>query len=392
MKVSRAILVLEDGCTYKGWSFSRPLTSVGEVVFNTGMTGYQEVMTDPSYSGQIINFTYPELGNTGINNEDDESKKPLISGIIAKNICLKPSNWRYTQSLVDYLQEKQIMHIYGIDTRELTKHLRKTGTIKGCISNKDLDRDSIFSNLRSISQLVNKNIAIEASTQRPYVLNKRSLYKPLYSTSRINKTNLKENFIIVVIDFGVKNNILRYLTKYINNNNIIILPANTAFETILEYNPDGILLSNGPGNPEDISDGVQMIQKILPYRIPIFGICMGHQILSLGLGLKVFKLKFGHRGLNHPVGFNKQVEITSQNHGFAIQEDQGQQNTNLLINQLNYNDHTIAAISHREYPCFAVQYHPEASPGPHDSENLFLHFIRIIKLAKKYPNLIKIKR
>jgi carbamoyl-phosphate synthase small subunit len=386
IKANRAVLVLEDGTTYYGWSYTKKyMTSTGEVVFNTGMTGYQEVMTDPSYSGQIVNFTYPELGNTGINEEDHESSRPHLLGVISKNLCLNPSNWRQTQSIVEYMSKHSILHIYGIDTRSLTKHLRKVGTMNGCISNKILDPILISRNLQSYSKIESQDLVKTVSTLRPYRwLNKLDgmlNYKPIV---------LEENFpqkdlTIVVIDFGTKHNILRYLFQYVKH--VIVVPANTQSSKILEYNPDGILLSNGPGDPEVVIYGVQAVKDLLLHKIPIFGICMGHQVLSLALGLSSFRLKFGHRGLNHPIGLRKNIEITSQNHGFAI-DKRNFLETSILLTQSNYNDQTTAGLSHRDYPYFSVQYHPEASPGPHDSSYLFLHFLRIIKLAKKYPALI----
>nr|YP_010988192.1 carbamoyl phosphate synthase small subunit [Rhodochorton tenue]WOK79384.1 carbamoyl phosphate synthase small subunit [Rhodochorton tenue] len=382
MKANRAILVLEDGSTYYGWSFNPSLTSIGEVVFNTGMTGYQEVITDPSYSEQIINFTYPELGNTGINNEDIESKIPLLKGIISKNICVRPSNWRQNISLVDYLLQFNIMHIYGVDTRAITKQLRNSGTMNGCISSSNLDPDVLIQQLRIIAQTEKPDLALHASTNQPYILKSFSKYQPFYSPSKINNRSFQENLHLVVIDFGVKYNILRHLNKYVTR--ITVLPANTSCNNILKHQPDGILLSNGPGDPQNLPYAVNTVQELSKQNIPLFGICMGHQILSLALGLDSFKLKFGHRGLNHPVGFNKAISITSQNHGFAISQNLPEENP-LIINEVNFNDQTIAAISHREYPYFAVQYHPEASPGPHDADNLFLHFIRVIKIIQKYP-------
>lgn len=382
MKANRAILVLEDGSTYYGWSFNPSFTSIGEVVFSTGMTGYQEVITDPSYSEQIINFTYPELGNTGINNEDMESKRPLLKGVIAKNICVRPSNWRQNMSLIDYLLQFNIMHIYGVDTRAITKQLRNSGTMNGGISSSNLDPDVLIQQSRRIARTENTDLALHASTNQPYILKSFSKYQPSYSTSKFNNRSFQEKLHLVVIDFGVKYNILRHLDKYVTR--ITVLPANTSCNNILKHQPDGILLSNGPGDPQNLPYAVKTVQELSKQNIPVFGICMGHQILSLALGLDSFKLKFGHRGLNHPVGFNKAISITSQNHGFAISQNLSQENP-LIINEVNFNDQTIAAISHREYPCFAVQYHPEASPGPHDADNLFLHFIRVIKIMQKYP-------
>nr|QHO64058.1 Carbamoyl phosphate synthase small subunit [Lympha mucosa] len=382
IKPKRAILVLEDGKKYYGWSFSEPMISTGEIVFNTGMTGYQEIMTDPSYLGQIVTFTYPEIGNTGINKQDNESIKPYLNGIILKNLSKRPSNWRSHQSFINYLQKYNIIHIYGIDTRALTKYLRKSGTMNGCISTQNLDTDKIYNKLQCLSINKEKDYVKLVSTTEPYKWHK---YNKKYLIN-INKIQIKEKDLrIIVIDFGIKLNILRELSLYTKN--LIVIPAQTDFTNILKYNPDGILLSNGPGDPEAVLYAKETIQKLLQnrYQIPIFGICMGHQIISLALGLQTFKLKFGHRGLNHPVGLNHNIEITSQNHGFGV-ESNSLINRIILLLQINLNDKTIAGINYCQQPCFSVQYHPESSPGPHDSKHLFLHFIRIIKIAKKYSN------
>jgi len=375
MKANRAILILEDGSTYYGWSFNSSSTVFGEVVFNTGMTGYQEVITDPSYSKQIINFTYPELGNTGINYEDMESQAPLLKGLIAKNICNRPSNWRHSMSLIEYLVQFQIMHIYGVDTRAITKHLRNVGTLNGSISSSSLNPSILLQNLRNIQDKKQTDLVLSACTREPYIFASCPAYEPFYFTNKDHTINIREDLHIIVVDFGVKNNILRYLNKYVNT--ITVVPADISYTDIMKYKPDGILLSNGPGNPEDLSYAIQTVTKLLSHNIPLFGICMGHQILSLALGLDAFKLKFGHRGLNHPVGYNKSISITSQNHGFAIHGKKATQ-SRLITTETNFNDHTIAGISHRNYPYFAVQYHPESSPGPHDADDLFLHFIRVI--------------
>jgi carbamoyl-phosphate synthase small subunit len=382
-KPKKAILILEDGEKYYGWSFSKPMTSIGEVIFNTGITGYQEIMTDPSYKGQIITFTYPEIGNTGVNNEDNESLQQYLQGIIIKSLSIHTSNWRSHQSLLDYLEKTNIIHIYGIDTRALTRHLRKQGTMNGCISTEILNTNYLYNQLQLTPQIKGQDLVKNVTTKKPYKwqTNVMKLYKYQYPKISTKPKNLN----LIVIDFGTKYNILRYLSYYINN--IIVVSAQCTWQQILEYKPDGILLSNGPGDPEVVEYGIKNVQQLLNYKIPIFGICMGHQILNLALNLKSFKLKFGHRGLNHPVGNDTKIEITSQNHGFAIENSVEHKQTTTLV-QVNYNDLTLAAISHKKLPFFSVQYHPEANPGPHDSAHLFLHFIRIIQLIKKYPNLI----
>ena len=388
MQAYPTLLILEDNTKYYGWSFNKSFTSTGEVVFNTGMTGYQEVMTDPSYTGQIVNFTYPEIGNTGINDIDNESVMPAISGIIVKNLCTHASNWRSTISLTDYLKQNNIPHIYGIDTRALTKHLRKTGTMNGCISTDILNLNIPLKSLKNTPKIQDQNLVNQVSIDAPNIIDseKLNIYAPKYHATYQGVEITKEPLTIVIIDFGTKTNILRKISTYVEH--VILLPAHTETEDIIKYKPDGILLSNGPGDPKANRKGIKVVTELLQFKIPLFGICMGHQILSLALGLDTFKLKFGHRGLNHPIGYNQNIEISSQNHGFAV-SDNNRNTHDILLNQLNYNDKTVAGFTHRKYPYFAVQYHPEASPGPHDSEDLFLHFIRIIKITKKYPEFIK---
>ena len=363
-------LVLEDGKIYYGWSFNKIITSIGEVVFNTGMTGYQEILTDPSYRGQIITFTYPEIGNTGINSEDNESQNVQVKGIIAKNFCLKTSNWRNNSNIKEYLLEHNISHIFGIDTRSLTQNLRNSGVMNGCITNLISDiKNSLF----QLSSINEKNLVNEVTTRNKYTWQKKKFNKkPTYKIHRKSKKILN----IIVIDFGVKSNILNILSQY--GCNIQIVPAEIKHEDIIKYKPDGILLSNGPGNPSTLKRAINTVKQLIQTNIPLFGICMGHQILSLALGGLTFKLKFGHRGLNHPSGLSQKVEITSQNHGFAVQENSLPQNC-LYITHLNLNDQSIAGIVHKSKPIFSVQYHPEASPGPHDSNYLFEHFVTIME-------------
>nr|YP_009295557.1 carbamoyl-phosphate synthase small chain [Mastocarpus papillatus]AOL58041.1 carbamoyl-phosphate synthase small chain [Mastocarpus papillatus] len=380
------ILYLQDGTRYNGWSYISSLLSIGEVVFNTGMTGYQEIITDPSYSRQIIAFTYPEIGNTGINHEDYESNKIHIKGIIAKNICSKPSSWRKQLSFIEYILDNKIPHIFGIDTRSLTKHLRKYGVMNGCISNKILDKDNLEKVIHKFPSMERTNLANLVTTTKKYQLNPIRTKQKMFSylnCSTYNKCVLPIN--IAVIDFGVKYNILSRLIDY--GCNVTVLPANSKYEEIKLLNPDGVLLSNGPGDPSTMIDAIRNIKILIEsVKIPIFGICMGHQILSLALGGQTFKLKFGHRGLNHPTGTHQKAEITSQNHGFAVNSKSLISN-NLKIIQFNLNDFTVAGIIHKYRPIFSVQYHPEASPGPHDSDHLFNHFINLIKLTKFKQNI-----
>nr|QCI07125.1 Carbamoyl phosphate synthase small subunit [Hypnea pannosa] len=376
-----AMLLLEDGTKYYGWSFCHSIKSIGEVVFNTGITGYQEIITDPSYAEQIIIFTYPEIGNTGMNEEDNEANTIYIKGIIAKNICNKPSNWRHNINLRDYLLQKKIPHIFGIDTRALTKHLRNYGVMNGCITDDMSNTQMIKKMMKTTSSIIENKLVNKVTTKNLYsFLLPHEKFKT-YSHLN-NKINFKSQqlFHIAVIDLGVKQNILSRLINY--GCKITVLPANSNYLKIKKLKVDGILLSNGPGDPSSMIDIIHNIKDIIDFcHIPIFGICMGHQILSLALGAQTFKLKFGHRGLNHPAGMNQKAEITSQNHGFAVKFNSSL-NKNLAISHFNLNDSTIAGIIHKDKPIFSVQYHPEASPGPHDSEYLFNHFIYLIKQSK----------
>lgn len=375
-----ALLVLVDGTTYRGWSFGAPGTAMGEVVFNTGMTGYQEVLTDPSYCGQIVTFTYPELGNTGVNPEDDESGHPQIRGAIARNICTRPSNWRSTQSLSDYLKHYNIPGIYGIDTRALTRKIRTVGAMNGAISTEILDPVELRSRLETAPNMSGLNLVKEVTTQQVYEWSEPTDPAWEFSAAVEGPDAPEPRYTVVAIDFGVKRNILRRLASY--GCRVIVVPAQTPPEEILKYNPDGIFLSNGPGDPSAVTEGVQTTQKLLDAKKPVFGICMGHQILGLSLGAETFKLKFGHRGLNQPAGLQKQqVEITSQNHGFAINPDSLKEGVE--ITHLNLNDRTVAGLKHKSLPLFSVQYHPEASPGPHDADYLFEQFVLEMEKSKQ---------
>lgn len=373
-----ALLVMADGTAYHGWSFGAIGTTIGEVVFNTGMTGYQEVLTDPSYCGQIVVFTYPELGNTGINPEDDESERPQVQGVIARNICSRPSNWRSTQSLPDYLKQHQISGIYGIDTRELTRKIRLCGAMNGGISTSILDEAELLEQVLAAPDMKGLNLVREVTTSTVYEWS-----DPTTSCWEFNPevvANSDESFTVVALDFGVKRNILRRLASY--GCRVIVVPAHTTVEEILGYNPDGIFLSNGPGDPAAVVEGIETTKALLSSDKPIFGICMGHQIIGHALGAETFKLKFGHRGLNQPAGLKRRVEITSQNHSFAIDPDTLPTNA-VEISHLNLNDRTIAGLRHKSLPVFSVQYHPEASPGPHDADYLFEQFVQAMRAARQ---------
>lgn len=371
-----ALLVLIDGSVYRGYSFGAKGTVTGEVVFNTGMTGYQEVLTDPSYCGQIVTFTYPELGNTGVNPEDEESARPQVKGAIARNITRTPSNWRSTQSLPDYLEQHHIPGIYGIDTRALTRKIRSVGAMNGGISTEILDPAELLMVVQESPSMQGLNLAKEVTTS--------AIYEWSDPTTDVwefapKETPNADTLTVVAIDFGVKRNILRRLASY--GCRVIVVPANTPAEDILKYNPDGIFLSNGPGDPAAVTEGIATAKALLAAQKPMFGICLGHQLLGLSLGAETFKLKFGHRGLNQPAGLKQKVEITSQNHGFAISADS--LNTDEIeITHFNLNDQTVAGLRHKSLPIFSVQYHPEASPGPHDADYLFEKFVNSMRESK----------
>ena len=371
-----ALLVLADGTTYRGFSFGAIGTAIGEVVFNTGMTGYQEVLTDPSYCGQLVTFTYPELGNTGVTPGDDESAAPQVRGAIARNICERPSNWRSTQALADYLKHHNVVAIYGIDTRALTRHLRAIGAINGGISTEVLNPAELLEQVQDAPSMAGSNLVQHVTTAAAY-----EWTEPTDPMWEFGATSTEAPpLTVVAIDFGVKRNILRRLASH--GCRVIVVPADTSAEVILSYNPDGIFLSNGPGDPAAVTVGIATTQALLTAQKPVFGICMGHQILGLSLGAETFKLKFGHRGLNQPAGLAQQpVEITSQNHGFALDPDSLP--ATVAITHLNLNDRTVAGLRHQTLPMFSVQYHPEASPGPHDADYLFAQFVQIMRTQQK---------
>lgn len=374
MTKSTALLVLGDGTTFKGVSFGAPGTTIGEVVFNTGMTGYQEVITDPSYTGQIVTFTCPELGNTGVNQTDQESDRPQVKGVVCRNVTDRPSSWRSEQTLPDYLKAHRIIGISGIDTRALTRHLRSLGAMNGAISTEITDPQALLDQIRSVPSMEGLNLAQVVTTKTIYEWRESTPEAWQYGSPKAGR------FLVVAIDFGIKRNILRRLVSY--GCRVIVVPADTPAEVILSYDPDGIFLSNGPGDPAAVEVGIKTAKSLIDSQKPLFGICLGHQILGLAMGGDTYKLKFGHRGLNHPCGLAEKVEITSQNHGFALRGDSFATQTT-QITHLNLNDRTVAGLAHRELPIFSVQYHPEASPGPHDADYLFAQFIAMME---KYQN------
>jgi carbamoyl-phosphate synthase small subunit len=374
-----ALLVLEDGTTFRGFSFGATGTTTGELVFNTGMTGYQEVLTDPSYCGQIVTFTYPELGNTGINPEDVESSKLQVRGIVTRNIAQRPSNWRSTASLTEHLQQEGIVGIAGVDTRALTRHLRTQGSMNGAISTEILDPEKLLAQAKAAPSMKGRDLVPEVTTAESYTWEDQGDSQWEFRTHGTDGTETPQSLKVVALDFGIKWNILRRLVSY--GCEVVVLPATSTLEEILSHQPDGVFLSNGPGDPAAVTYGIDTVKQLLDVGKPVFGICLGHQILGLALGGKTHKLKFGHRGLNQPASFNSRVEITSQNHGFVVDSDSFQ-NMDVEITHLNLNDSTVEGLRHRSLPVFSVQYHPEASPGPHDADYLFAEFVEEMKKVK----------
>jgi carbamoyl-phosphate synthase small subunit len=372
----KALLALADGTVFEGTPFGYEGESGGEVVFNTGMTGYQEILTDPSYKGQIVTMTYPEIGNTGINPEDVESNRPWVEGFVVREAWTPPSNWRHVESLDAYLRRYHICGIAGIDTRALTRHLRDGGSQMAVISAVDLDPDRLRKKARELPPIVGRDLVREVTTDHElhwdtgdWDLEKGYLPASGYRArhGRVPR--------IVAVDYGIKQNILRMMVAY--GLDVTVVPASTGAEAILARDPDGVLLSNGPGDPEGVPYAVEAAREILG-KVPVFGICLGHQIMGLALGGKTFKLKFGHHGCNQPVKdlATGKVEITSQNHNFSVDADS--LGGRARITHVNLNDGTVEGLSVPSMRCFSVQYHPEASPGPHDSRYLFNRFHRYL--------------
>jgi len=367
-----AKLVLSNGIIFPGFSFGASGSAVGEVVFNTGMTGYQEVITDPSYYGQLLTFTYPEIGNTGINFEDSESTNS-VKGIIVRNYSSNNSNWRSLKTFNQWLIEKNIIGLYGIDTRALVKILRSNGSMNGIITSEDKTVESCIKKIYETPKMEGLNLSNEVSTQEQY------LWQSPTETDFDVRKRFSENsktLKIVAIDFGIKNSILNRLVSH--GCEVLVLPWRSSFKDVFSKKPDGIFFSNGPGDPSAVTEGIELARSLIEYgEIPMFGICLGHQIFGLALGGSTYKLPFGHRGLNHPCGKNNQIEITSQNHGFAI--DPNSLSKDLVkITHYNLNDKTVAGLEVKNKPIFSVQYHPEAGPGPHDSDYLFKKFVSLM--------------
>jgi len=359
-KEKQAILLLEDGREFYGSAFGYEGETVGEVCFNTGMSGYQEILTDPSYCKQIVTMTSPHIGNYGINKEDVESDRIQVAGFIIKEESTVPSNWRSNQSIGDYLNDHKIVGIRNIDTRAVTRHIRDHGAMNGIISSIDLNIENLKEKLVKVPSMTGLDLAKIVSTK---------------SSFQWEGNSNSKKYKVAAIDYGIKHNILRLLEE--SGCEITVFPCKTSAAEILKFNPDGVFLSNGPGDPSAVKYGIKMVQNLLGQK-PIFGICLGHQILSLALGAKTFKLKFGHRGINHPVRNMEtgQIEITSQNHGFAV--DLNSLPKNVISTHVNLNDDTSAGIRCIDSDAFSVQYHPESSPGPHDSRYLFQQFVKLM--------------
>ncbi|MEC7429138.1 MAG: glutamine-hydrolyzing carbamoyl-phosphate synthase small subunit [Planctomycetota bacterium] len=369
-----AKLALEDGTVFTGVGFGAEGEVSGEVVFNTSMTGYQEILTDPSYRGQIVTMTYPEIGNYGVNPEDVESGRPHLSGFICKENSRVRSNFRSTESLEDYLTSNGIVSLEGIDTRMLVRKLRISGAMKGILSTTDLDDTSLVNKAKNSESLVGKDLVQEVVPSKASLWNEAlSEWWQVEAPTDSSETTTPH---VVAMDFGMKWNIARHLVS--QGFRVTVVPGNTKAEEILAMEPDGVFLSNGPGDPEPVIYAIETISALVG-KVPLFGICLGHQLLALACGAKTFKLKFGHRGANHPILNLRtgRVEITTQNHGFAVSEDDLPEE--LEITHRNLNDDTVAGLRHRNAPAFCVQYHPEASAGPHDSQYLFDEFRNLIR-------------
>src|SRR6266404_5383996 len=361
-KLQPALLALEDGVTFRGRSWAAEGESTGEMVFNTSMTGYQEVLTDPSYAGQIVCMTYPLIGNYGVNSEDEESDRPWVEGFVVREASRMASSWRAQETLDAYLKRWNIVAIDGIDTRALVRHIRDKGAMRACLSTIDLNKESVIEKARQSPSMENRELASAVTTKQTYEV----------------APSGNQRFHVVCYDFGVKRNSLRELARL--GCRITVVPASTTAADVIAMKPDGVFLSNGPGDPASMNREVEQIQKLVRSSVPTFGICFGHQLLGRAFGARTFKLVFGHRGGNQPVKHleNGSVEITSHNHGFAVAADSLP--GDLEITHLNLNDRCVEGMRHKTLPIISVQYHPEAAPGPHDAEH---HFKRFIELMEK---------
>jgi carbamoyl-phosphate synthase small subunit len=357
----KAILVLEDGRTFQGASFGADGTAFGEMVFNTSMSGYQEILTDPSYAGQIVCMTYPLIGNYGVNEDDVESRRPWVEGFVVREASRIVSNWRSTESLDSYLIRNNILGIEHIDTRALVRHIRDKGAMRAGISTVDLDVKALLDQVLASPEMNNRELASTVTVEETFDY-------PAMDEPR---------FHVVAFDFGVKTNSLREFSKF--GCRITVVPSDTSAEEVLALKPDGIFLSNGPGDPASMTNVVEEIKKLTKTQVPMFGICLGHQLIGEAFGGETYKLKFGHRGGNQPIKdlTTGKIEITSHNHGFAVNADSLP--PDVEVTHINLNDNTVAGLRHRSLPVFSVQYHPESAPGPHDSEYLFERFVELMK-------------
>lgn len=360
----QAILVLEDGRIFRGRSFGAEGETVGEMVFNTSMTGYQEILTDPSYAGQLVCMTYPLIGNYGVNTEDEESRRPWVEGLVVREASRMASNWRSQETLDSYLKRYQIVGIEHLDTRALVRHIRDKGAMRAIISTVDFDEASLLEKVNASPEMKHRELASAVTIEKSYE----------YPAAG------DENFHVVAYDFGVKTNSLREFAKY--GCRLTVVPAETSADEVLALKPDGIFLSNGPGDPSAMEAVVAEIKKLTEENMPMFGICLGHQILGQVFGGGTYKLLFGHRGGNQPIKdlITGKIAITSHNHGFAV--DAKSLPAEVEVTHINLNDETVAGLKHKTLPVFSVQYHPEAAPGPHDAEYHFKRFIELMKENK----------
>ncbi len=371
----KAKLALADGRIFEGESFGASGQAEGEAVFNTSMMGYQEVLTDPSYRGQMVVMTYPLIGNYGINPEDFESDKPHLSAFIIKELSSIPSSWRSTETLDEFLKKHNIMGIQGIDTRALTRHIREAGAQQAVLSTESISDEELVQLAKKSPSIVGQDLVKEVTCSEPYTWNEGE-WDVASGYSKTSSQNQSKPLNIIAYDLGIKRNILRNFFQL--GCKVKVVPASTSAETVLSENPDGVFISNGPGDPEGVPYVIETVRNLIG-KVPIFGICLGHQIINLALGGKTFKLRFGHHGGNQPVIDlkSKKVEITSQNHCFAVASPPT--NEDVEVTTINLNDQTVEGIRHKKLPVFSVQYHPEASPGPHDSSHLFEEFIQFLK-------------
>lgn len=376
--MKNAAIALEDGTIFYGRAFGADGIRYGEIVFNTSMTGYQEVLTDPSYKGQIVAMTYPQIGNYGINSKDSESKTPYIEGFVVKELSAIPSNFRSEESLEAFLKRHNKIGIQNVDTRALTRHIRLSGAMKGVISTVDITPDVLVEKAKNSKGLIGHDLVREVTTDSVYEFNK----VPPDMSSVVGRKKLvpkDTGLLVLAFDFGIKENIMFSLINL--GIRVKVVPASTTSDVVLAMKPDGIFLSNGPGDPEGVPYAIKEIKKLIGKK-PIFGICLGHQLLGLALGMKTYKLKFGHHGANQPVKnlVTGRVEITAQNHGFAVSTDSIP--SDVYLTHINLNDNTVEGMRHKKLPIISVQYHPEASPGPHDSSYLFSDFLKMIRDSK----------